>query len=77
AGESAGNAYRKIFQATLDAKNIKGINDGLKGKGIKFDFSDGKGGFGGLEKMHAQLEKLEKLNPETKFATMKALFGND
>ncbi|MDY1813717.1 phage tail tape measure protein [Klebsiella pneumoniae] len=77
AGESAGNAYRKIFQATLDAKNIKGINDGLKGKGIKFDFSDGKGGFGGLEKMYAQLEKLEKLNPETKFATMKALFGND
>ncbi|HEN9645639.1 TPA: phage tail tape measure protein, partial [Klebsiella pneumoniae] len=29
------------------------------------------------EKMYAQLEKLEKLNPETKFATMKALFGND
>ncbi len=27
--------------------------------------------------MYAQLEKLEKLNPETKFATMKALFGND
>ncbi len=51
--------------ATLDAKNIKGINDGLKGKGIKFDFSDGKGGFGGLEKMYAQLEKLEKLNPES------------
>lgn len=77
AGESAGNAYRKIFQATLDAKNIKGVNDGLKGKGIKFDFSDGKGGFGGLEKMYAQLDKLEKLNPETKFAAMKALFGND
>ncbi|HDT0785488.1 TPA: phage tail tape measure protein [Klebsiella aerogenes] len=77
AGESAGNAYRKIFQATLDAKKIKSVNDDLKGKGIKFDFSDGKGGFGGLEKMYAQLDKLEKLNPETKLATMKALFGND
>lgn len=77
AGESAGNAYRKIFQATLDAKNIKSVNDGLKGKGIRFDFSDGKGGFGGLEKMYAQLEKLEKLNDETKLATQKALFGND
>ncbi|UVG28388.1 phage tail tape measure protein [Klebsiella quasipneumoniae] len=77
AGESAGNAYRKIFQATLDAKKIKSVNDELKGKGIKFDFSDGKGGFGGLEKMYAQLDKLEKLNPETKLATMKALFGND
>ncbi|MFH7090363.1 phage tail tape measure protein [Klebsiella pneumoniae] len=77
AGESAGNAYRKIFQATLDAKNIKSVNDGLKEKGIKFDFSDGKGGFGGLEKMYAQLEKLQKLNDETKLATTKALFGND
>lgn len=77
AGESAGNAYRKIFQATLDAKKIKSVNDDLKGKGFKFDFSDGKGGFGGLEKMYAQLDKLEKLNPETKLATMKALFGND
>jgi hypothetical protein len=50
AGESAGNAYRKIFQATLDAKKIKSVNDELKGKGIKFDFSDGKGGFGGWKR---------------------------
>ncbi|SQC21236.1 phage tail tape measure protein, family [Klebsiella pneumoniae] len=27
--------------------------------------------------MYAQLEKLEKLNDETKLATQKALFGND
>ncbi len=30
AGESAGNAYRKIFQAALDAKKIKAVNDDLK-----------------------------------------------
>lgn len=79
AGESAGNAYRKIFQAALDADNIKAVNDDLKekGAGIKFNFSDGKGGFGGLENMYAQLEKLKKLNPETQMATMKDLFGND
>lgn len=79
AGESAGNAYRKIFQAVLDADNIKAVNDDLKekGAGIKFNFSDGKGGFGGLENMYAQLEKLKKLNPETQMATMKDLFGND
>lgn len=79
AGESAGNAYRKIFQAALDADNIKAVNDDLKekGTGIKFNFSDGKGGFGGLENMYAQLEKLKKLNPETQMATMKDLFGND
>lgn len=41
AGESAGNAYRKIFQAALDADNIKAVNDDLKekGAGIKFNFS--------------------------------------
>lgn len=79
AGESAGNAYRKIFQAALDADNIKAVNDDLKekGAGIKFNFSDGKDGFGGLENMYAQLEKLKKLNPETQMATMKDLFGND
>ncbi len=38
AGESAGNAYRKIFQAALDAKKIKAVNDDLKGTGIKFNF---------------------------------------
>lgn len=79
AGESAGNAYRKVFQAALDADNIKAVNDDLKekGAGIKFNFSDGKGGFGGLENMYAQLDKLKKLNPETRMATIKDLFGND
>lgn len=77
AGESAGNAYRKIFQAALDAKKIKAVNDDLKGTGIKFNFSDGKGGFGGLEKMYAQLSKLNKLTPERQMAIKKDLFGND
>ncbi|WP_348251441.1 hypothetical protein, partial [Salmonella enterica] len=38
AGGSAGNAYRKIFQAALDADNNKAVNDDLKekGAGIKF-----------------------------------------
>ncbi|HHS9776128.1 TPA: phage tail tape measure protein [Raoultella ornithinolytica] len=77
AGESAGNAYRKIFQAALDAKKIKAVNDDLKGTGIKFNFSDGKGGFGGLENMYAQLSKLNKLTPERQMAIKKDLFGND
>nr|WP_320109077.1 phage tail tape measure protein [Klebsiella oxytoca] len=77
AGESAGNAYRKIFQAALDAKKIKAVNDDLKGTGIKFNFSDGKGGFGGLENMYVQLSKLSKLTPEKQMAIKKDLFGND
>ena len=77
AGESAGNAYRKIFQAALDVKKIKAVNDDLKGTGIKFNFSDGKGGFGGLENMYVQLSKLSKLTPEKQMAIKKDLFGND
>lgn len=77
AGESAGNAYRKIFQAALDAKKIKAVNDDLKGTGIKFNFSDGKGGFGGLENMYVQISKLSKLTPEKQMAIKKDLFGND
>lgn len=38
----------------MDVDNIKVVNDDLKekGVGIKFNFFDGKGGFGGLENMY-------------------------
>ena len=51
AGVCWGMRTGKIFQATLDAKRLRAVNDDLKGTGIKFNFSDGKGGFGGLENM--------------------------
>nr|VXZ92052.1 Uncharacterised protein [Klebsiella pneumoniae] len=57
--------------AATDAKKIKAVNDDLKGTGIKFNFSDGKGGFGGLENMYVQLSKLSKLTPEKQMATKK------
>lgn len=62
AGESAGNAYRKVFQSVMNTEKVKDANDELKGTGVKFDFTDGKGEFGGLEKMYTQLAQLQKLN---------------
>ncbi|HDS1151306.1 TPA: phage tail tape measure protein [Pluralibacter gergoviae] len=77
AGESAGNAYRKIFQAVMDTKKVNKANASIKGAGVKLDFTDGKGEFGGLDKLFAQLEKLKKLNTEQRLSALKTVFGDD
>ena len=41
------------------------------------DFTDGKGGFGGLENMIKQLSKLRKLTDVGKTSLLKDLFGDD
>lgn len=78
AGESAGNAYRKIFQATLNNKKIGKANDALAGMGIKLSFQNNKGQFAGLENLYAQLEKLRKITDDGKRqSVINTLFGDD
>jgi TP901 family phage tail tape measure protein len=79
AGEAAGNAYRKVFQYAMDADKVGKANSLLKASGskVKLDFTDGKGEFGGLDKMFAQLKQLEKLNTQDRLAVIKKLFGDD
>ncbi|WP_077999419.1 phage tail tape measure protein [Edwardsiella tarda] len=77
AGEAAGNAYRKVFQAVMDARRVEATNSELRSRGIHLDFSNGKGEFGGIEQMYAQLAKLQKLNTSTRLSVIKTLFGND
>lgn len=76
-GEAAGNAYRKIFQYSMDAgKTAKG-NAELKGTGISLNFTDGKGEFGGMDKMYAELAKLKNVNSVQRLAALKKMFGDD
>lgn len=77
AGESAGNAYRKVFQAALDKDKIAKANAALKGQGIALDFTNGKGEFGGLDKLFAQLTKLRGLTTQTRQGVIKSIFGDD
>ena len=77
AGEAAGNAFRKIFQLSMDAKKLGKGNAALSGTGIKLDFSDGKGEFGGIDKMYQQLEKLKGVNTRQRLTALKAIFGDD
>lgn len=79
AGESAGNAIRKVFQAGMDLKKVDKANDLLKdaGAGFKLDFTDGKGNFGGIDKVFEQVKKLQKLNDTDRTSVMKAVFGDD
>lgn len=76
-GSAAGNAYRKIFQLSLDKKKVGKGNAELAGTGVALDFSNGKGEFGGMEKMYAQLEKLRGVNTMQRLSALKKIFGDD
>lgn len=73
-GESAGNAMRKVFTRMMDTAKIA---KATKGSGIDLDFTDGKGEFGGFDKMYAQLEKLKSLNTEKRLGILQKIFGDD
>lgn len=77
AGEAAGNAYRKVFQQSMDKRKIAKGNSALSGTGVVLDFTDGKGEFGGLDKMYQQLEKLKNVNTVQRLAALKKVFGDD
>ncbi|OSM93889.1 hypothetical protein AU509_16745 [Lonsdalea britannica] len=77
AGESAGNAYRKVFQMVMDTKKVGNVNKDLKGSGIKFDFTNGKGEFGGVDQLYRQLDQLNSLNTAKRTQVIKGLFGDD
>lgn len=74
AGESAGNAYSKIFAKMM---NTKDIAKALDGSGLNMNFTNGKGEFGGLDQMFKQLEKLKGLSTEQRQPILSDMFGND
>ncbi|MFC0708842.1 phage tail tape measure protein [Azorhizophilus paspali] len=76
-GEPAGNALRKVFQAGLDLDKVSKANKEIKRLGINLDFTDGKGEFGGLDKLFAQLDKLKKLDSVKRISVVKTIFGDD
>lgn len=76
-GGSAGNALRKIFQQSMSKDKRDKGNSELKGTGVSLDFSNGKGEFGGLDKMFAQLERLRSVSTEKRLSAIKAMFGDD
>jgi TP901 family phage tail tape measure protein len=77
AGEAAGNAYRKVFQASFNTDKVAKANKALSGQGLNLKFTDSKGEFGGIDNMFAQLEKLKGLSTEKRTGIIKTLFGDD
>lgn len=78
-GSSAGNAFRKIFQAGLDEDHVSSANKIAAGgnTGVSFKFTDDKGNFAGLENLYTQVEKLKAFNDVDRNAIIKKLFGDD
>lgn len=77
AGEASGNAIRKVLQAGFDSKKINAANRLMSRKGIKLDFTDGKGEFGGLDNLFSQLHKLQSLTSQQRTTIIKQIFGDD
>jgi TP901 family phage tail tape measure protein len=76
AGESAGNAFSKIFSSMMDTDGIKKALKDSK-TGLTMNFTDGKGEFGGLDNMYKQLEQLKGLSTEQRLPILGDMFGND
>lgn len=81
-GMASGNALRKVFQKGLDVDKVEKTIINMKkagqlGKNFNLDFTDGKGSFGGLENLYAQLEKMKGLNDVTRTELIKSIFGDD
>lgn len=80
AGESAGNAFRKVFQSSMNTSKITKVLDALeKAKGIKLDlnFTDGKGEFAGIENLFKQLDNFKGLTTEDRLSVIKDIYGDD
>jgi len=77
AGEASGNAIRKVLQAGFDSKKINAANRLMSRKGIKLDFTDGMGEFGGLDNLFSQLNKLQSLTSQQRTTIIKQIFGDD
>lgn len=71
---SAGNALSKTFKAMFDQGKI---DKALKGTKLKLNFTDGKGEFGGFEKMFKELEKLKGFSTQERLSVISDIFGND
>ncbi len=76
-GEAGGNALRKVLDLGMNKDKRDKVNKMLAPKGIKLDFSDGKGEFAGIENMFTQFAKLKKLNNEETLKAMGTQFGDD
>ena len=71
-GSAAGNAIRKVVQKAL-LRDSRGDDPGAFG----LDFTDGKGEFGGIDKLFQQLSKLKRLTSEERGGIIKTIFGDD
>lgn len=78
-GGSVGNAVRKIYDRAMSKKKVGKANEALKKvrAGFSLDFTDGKGEFGGMEKLFAQLDKLRSLRMQDRGAVINELWGDD
>ncbi|MCD8558378.1 MAG: phage tail tape measure protein [Shewanella xiamenensis] len=77
AGEVAGNAYAKMFRLSMNKTKVAKANEMLEERGIKLDFTDGKGEFAGLDNMFKQLEKIKGLSTEDRLPILSQIFGDD
>ena len=81
-GSASGNAMRKVLQKGMKYGDIQATLNKLRKKGIlrsniNLDFTNGKGEFGGFDKLFSELTKLKKLDTAERIKVIEGVFGND
>ncbi|QMT36829.1 phage tail tape measure protein [Neisseria wadsworthii] len=80
-GDSAGNALRKVFDRAMSQDVQKAVakakKSGMVGADFSLDFTNGKGEFGGMEKMYQELAKLKGLTTQARGELLKSIFKED
>ena len=81
-GSASGNAMRKVLQKGMKYGDIQATLNKLRKKGllrsnINLDFTNGKGEFGGFDKLFSELSKLKKLDTAERIKVIEGVFGND
>ncbi|MFA5495161.1 MAG: phage tail tape measure protein, partial [Porticoccaceae bacterium] len=77
-GDSAGNAIRKVVNASLNMDKVAKANKLMQKNGLALlDFTDGKGEFGGIDQFMAELNKLKNLDTVARGDVIRELFGDD
>ena len=73
-GEAAGKSLRKAIAASLNRDNVAKASQLA---GMRLDFTDGKGKFGGIEQMYAQLAKIRHLSDARRAQVLRLLYGDN
>ena len=73
-GDSAGKGIAKVMQSALNPTRMRKASAAA---GVRLDFTDGKGNFGGVEQFYAQIAKIRRMTDVQRAAVFREMGVKD